>query len=102
MKHFTIDAENIITVHASRKAARDTGAGVFATEEQFADLIGPDNKRLVAIFNSLPGVKPVTKFANRKAATERIWGMSRNSECPLLLSLPRRNPQTRPTLVQFR
>jgi hypothetical protein len=73
MKHFTIDAENIITVHASRKAARDTGAGVFATEEQFADLIGPDNKRLVAIFNSLPGVKPVTKFANRKAATERIW-----------------------------
>jgi hypothetical protein len=73
MKHFTIDAENIITVHASRKAARDTGAGVFATEEQFADLIGPDNKRLVAIFNSLQGVKPVTKFVNRKAATERIW-----------------------------
>ena len=25
------------------------------------------------IWNSLPGVKPVTKFANRKVATERIW-----------------------------
>ncbi len=73
MKTFTIDTDNNITVHASRKAARETGAGVFATEEQFADLIGPDNKRLVEIWNGLAGVKPVTKFANRKAATERIW-----------------------------
>jgi hypothetical protein len=73
MKTFTIDADNNITVHTSRKAARETGAGVFATEEQFADLIGPDNKRLVEIWNGLAGVKPVTKFANRKSATERIW-----------------------------
>jgi hypothetical protein len=73
MKHFTIDAENNIRVHASRKTARDAGAVVFATEEQFADLIGPDNKRLVDIWNSLPGVKPTTKFSNRKVATERIW-----------------------------
>ena len=73
MKTFTIDTDNNITVHASRKAARETGAGVFATEEQLAELIGPDNKRLVEIWNSLAGVKPVTKFANRKAATERIW-----------------------------
>src|SRR5260370_38352955 len=70
---FTIDADNNITTHTSRKAARETGAGVFATEEQFADLIGPDNKRLVEIWNGLTGVKPVTKFANRKSATERIW-----------------------------
>jgi hypothetical protein len=73
MKTFTIDADNNITVHTSRKAARETGAGVFATEEQFAELIGPDNKRLVEIWNGLAGVKPVTKFANRRAATERIW-----------------------------
>jgi hypothetical protein len=73
MKHFTIDAENNIAVHASRKAARDTDAGVFATEEQFADLIGADNKRLIEIWNSLPGVKAVTKFTSRKTATERIW-----------------------------
>jgi hypothetical protein len=42
-------------------------------EVQFADLIGPNPKRLVEIWNSLPGVKPVTKFTNRKVATERIW-----------------------------
>jgi Protein of unknown function (DUF3489) len=73
MKTFTIDTDNNITVHASRKAARETGAGVFASEVQLADLIGPDNKRLVEIWNGLSGVKPVTKFANRKSATERIW-----------------------------
>src|ERR1035438_6680784 len=73
MKTFTIDHDNNITVHPSRKAARETGAPVFATELQLADLIGPDNKRLIEIWNSLPGVKPVAKFANRKVATERIW-----------------------------
>ena len=73
MKYFTIDAENHITVHASRKAARESNAGVFSTEEQFADLIGSDNKRLLEIWNSLPGIQVVTKFTNRKVATERIW-----------------------------
>jgi hypothetical protein len=73
MRHFSIDSDNNIAVHASRKAAKETGSPVFSNEVQFADAIGPDNKRLVAIFNSLPGVKPVTKFANRKIATARIW-----------------------------
>src|ERR1035438_6233895 len=73
MKHFSIDSDNNITVHASKKAARETGAPVFASEVELADLIGPDNKRLVEIWNSLAGVTPVTKFANRKVASERIW-----------------------------
>lgn len=73
MKTFTIDAENNIATHASGKAARETGAAVFATEEQFSDLIGPGTKRLIEIWNSLPGVKAVTKFTSRKTATERIW-----------------------------
>jgi hypothetical protein len=60
-------------MHASRKAARETGADVFATEGQLADLIGADTKRLVRIWNGLPGVKPVTKFAAQKVATQRIW-----------------------------
>jgi hypothetical protein len=32
-------------------------ASVFASKVEFADLIGADNKRLVEIWNSLPGVK---------------------------------------------
>jgi hypothetical protein len=71
-KTFTIDAENNITVHTSKKAAKETGAPTFASEAEFAELIGTDNKRLVAIWNSTPGVTPVAKFANRKAGTQRI------------------------------
>src|SRR3954451_24471478 len=78
MKHFTMDAENNITAYASKKAAREAGAEVFSTEEQLIELIGPDNKRLVGIWNSLPGVTPVSKFANRKVAAERIWKAIQN------------------------
>jgi hypothetical protein len=73
MKHFTIDAENNITFHPTLKAAREICAGVLSTEEPFADLIGTDNKRLLDIWNSLPGASTVKKFTNRKIATERIW-----------------------------
>jgi hypothetical protein len=73
MKIFTIDADDNITVHANRKTAKSTGAATFSTETELAEAIGSDGKRLVGIWNSLPGVKPVTKFANRKVAAERIW-----------------------------
>jgi hypothetical protein len=61
MKTFTIDADNNITVHTSKKAAKETGAPAFASEAEFAELIGTDNKRPLAIWNSIPGVTPVAK-----------------------------------------
>ena len=36
-------------------------------------------KRLVAIWNALPGITPVEKFTSRQIARERIW---RAIECP--------------------
>ena len=94
MKYFTIDAQNNITAHSNRKAARETGFGVFSSVEQFADLIGPDHQRLLDIWNSLPGVKPVTKFENRKKATERIWKVIQN-----LGGSTFRGPQTAPAMA---
>ena len=73
MNAFTIDADNNITVHATKRAARETGAGVFDTAESLAGLIGTDNKRLVEIWNSLTGVTPVKKFASRSVAAGRIF-----------------------------
>src|ERR1019366_10171255 len=73
MNAFTIDAENNITVHAIKKAARATGAGVFDTAESLAGLIGPDHKRLVEIWNSLTGVTPVKMFTSRAVAAKRIF-----------------------------
>jgi hypothetical protein len=73
MNAYTIDADNNITVHATRKEARETGAGIFDTAENLVELIGEDKKRLVAIWNSLTGVTPVKKFASRAVATRRIF-----------------------------
>ena len=73
MNAFTIDSDNNITVHATRKAARNTGAGVFDTAENLAGLIGTDTRRLVAIWNSLTGVTPVKKFTSRAVAARRIF-----------------------------
>ena len=79
MKHFTISTDNNITIHASRKEAHAQAAELaFSTEEQFADAIGNDSKRLIEIWNGLPGVTPVKKFTNRKIATERIWKAIQN------------------------
>ena len=73
MKTFTIDTENNITIHASKKAAKETGASVFASEDEFAELVGSDGKRLVAIWNTLPGATPVKKFKDCKTGVARIW-----------------------------
>ena len=73
MNVFTIDADNNITVHPNRKIARRTGAGVFDSAESFAGLIGPDSKRLVQIWNSLTGVRPVKRFTSGAVAARRIF-----------------------------
>jgi hypothetical protein len=73
MHAFTIDPDNNITVYATRKAAKATGACVFDTAENFAELIGPDSKRLVDIWNGLTGVTPVRKFTSRAIAAKRIF-----------------------------
>src|SRR5580698_4225926 len=73
MNAFTIDEDNNITVHITKKAARATGAGVFDTAEGLAELIGTDNKRLVGIWNSLTGITPVKKFTSGSVAIRRIF-----------------------------
>ena len=82
MNAFTIDSDNNITVHATRKAARQTGAGVFDTAENLAELIGTDNRRLVAIWNSLTGVTPVKKFTSRAVGARRIFAEIRKLSAP--------------------
>lgn len=76
MKAFTIDAENNITVHGSRKAAARCAdrlsEAIFASEEELAALVGASGKRLVEIWNGLTGVAPVTKFTSSAVAIKRI------------------------------
>jgi hypothetical protein len=77
MKTFTIDNENNISVFASAEeaaAATTTPFDSFASEQELAELAtGWPAERLVATWNSLPGVTPVKKFKDRKTAITRIW-----------------------------
>ena len=74
---FTIDSDNNITAFASAEeasAATTTPFDSFASQKELAELIaGWPAERLVALWNSLPGVEPVKGFKSAKAAAKRIW-----------------------------
>ena len=77
MKTFTIDSDNSITAFATQEEAAATTTtpfDSFASQKDLAELAaGWPAERLVAIWNSLPGVKPVKSFKNAKAGASRIW-----------------------------
>jgi len=77
MTTFTIDNDNNITAFPTAdqsEAAVGAGAQPFTSQKQLAELASAwPAERLVAIWNSLPGVKPVESFKSPKAAASRIW-----------------------------
>ncbi len=77
MTTFTIDEQNNITAFASPQeaaGASTTPFDTFSSQQDLAALIAQaPAARLVAIWNSLPGVTPVRKFKDRLTAVARIW-----------------------------
>ena len=74
---FTIDLDNRITAYGTPEeaaAATATPFDSFSSQQQLAELAKAwPAERLVAIWNGLPGVKPVQGFKGAKAAASRIW-----------------------------
>lgn len=73
---FTIDMENNITAFPSSKeiVERADGTETLNNLEELTTLAAQwSGARLVAIWNSLPGVEPVTRFTSRKVAVARMW-----------------------------
>jgi hypothetical protein len=76
MPTFTIDTENNVTVFGSLQEIPENGEGteIFSSAEELTDLARKWlGARLVAIWNSLPGVEPVARFTSRQVAVARIW-----------------------------
>jgi hypothetical protein len=77
MTTFTIDTENNITAFAApdqAEAVIAAGAQPFATSEELTQLAtGWPAERLLAIWNSLPGVTQAKGFKTSKAAATKIW-----------------------------
>jgi hypothetical protein len=77
MTTFTIDEQNNITTFGSAEEAAAATAESFvsfSSQKELAQLAeGWPAERLLAIWNSLPGVTPVASFKSNKVATSRIW-----------------------------
>ena len=77
MKTFTIDNDNNITAFATQEEAAATTTtpfDCFSSQKELAALAAQwPAERLVAIWNSLAGVKPVKGFKSAKPAAGRIW-----------------------------
>jgi hypothetical protein len=71
--HLTTE-DHIRTSKEPGPADADAGGGSFASERELQELAGAwPMKRLVEIWNRLPGVEPVARFTDRKTAIARIW-----------------------------
>jgi hypothetical protein len=77
MKTFTIDAENDITAFATPDLAAASvaaGAQAFGNQQELAELAASwPAGRLIEVWNSLPGVKPVKGFKTGNGAVGKIW-----------------------------
>ncbi len=71
--HLTSD-DHIRARNEPASAETEAGGTTFASEQEWEQLARQwPMKRLVAIWNCLPGVPAVARFTDRKTASRRIW-----------------------------
>jgi hypothetical protein len=74
MLFYVTPEDHIRTSDEQRRTETDNGGSSFAREQQLQELASQwPMKRLVEIWNRLPGVEPVARFTDRKTAIGRIW-----------------------------
>jgi hypothetical protein len=77
MTTFTIDTDNHIVAHATPEQAAATTTtpfDSFSSLQEWVELAKAwPPKRLLTIWSSLPGVQPIRRFKDYKAAAPRIW-----------------------------
>src|SRR5689334_16832962 len=81
MATFTIDSENKITGYAPGEAVPEGNAERFTTEGELAELAAHwPAARLVEVWNSIEGSKPVKKFTDRNTAVARVWKVAQSQK----------------------
>ena len=84
MKTFTINSENEVTALDSRIDAEQNtapSAARFSSIEELAQVTQDwPLARLVAVWNGLPGLSPVSKFTDRRTAITRVQVIC--NQCP--------------------
>ncbi len=75
MSIFTIDQDNNITFASGAEARSNAGTERFRSAKDLAKLAANwPGSRLIEIWNSLPGVRPVQKFTSRQTAVKPDLG----------------------------
>ncbi len=96
MTIFTIDEQNNITAFRSaEEAAASASTGdSFSSQKELAEMaeVWPAD-RLLAIWNSLPGVTPVESFKSHKSAASRIWARIQGLDDPAKLEAHAAKPK---------
>jgi hypothetical protein len=73
MNTFTIDTRNAIARLDTHEHS-NRGVDKFTSEKELAKLAARwPARRLVEIWNAIPGVRRVAKFRDRKTAVRRVW-----------------------------
>src|SRR5438309_8991205 len=72
---FHVTTEGLLTAITPESGEQEkAGQRVVTSRNEWETIAGNwPLKRLVAIWNSLPGVTPVEKFTSRQIALQRIW-----------------------------
>jgi Protein of unknown function (DUF3489) len=84
------------------EAAREPVEGAFASAEEFAQLVSDwPLRRLVEVWNKLPGVRPLSRFENRNIAVQRIWRALHAEQQPGRPLRPARQRRPRETKTQL-
>jgi hypothetical protein len=83
--------DHILTMIDDVRAEAHEHDRAFATEQELKESAGGwPMKRLIEIWNQLPGVSPVQKFENREIAIARIWRAIQAEEKPVGHAVPSR------------
>jgi hypothetical protein len=74
MLFYVTTEDDIGASDEQRRTETNAGRSSFASEQELQELAGAwPMKRLVEIWNRLPGIEPVARFTDRKIALRRIW-----------------------------
>ncbi|MGI8958358.1 MAG: DUF3489 domain-containing protein [Bryobacteraceae bacterium] len=84
MQFFEVTDDNeVLRISDDPPGEADQNGSRFASEEELGEIAAEwPMKRLLEIWNRLPGVRPVGRFENRKIAIARIWRATQHTGEP--------------------
>jgi hypothetical protein len=99
-KTYRITADNVVQlVEAGHEQVE---GAAFATADEFTQLVADwPLRRLVEVWNNLPGVRPLSRFENRGIGVQRIWRALHREQQPARVPGPvrQRKPRTKTQVV---